>query len=289
MAILPDGRPTLASWPKRIYDWKELPGPFRPALEAWRAQGLPPGNVTYIPRVGQYPGGEERATAWRGEEVLLLTARQGGTDQVLIRPGEVVRTRYTVQLLRCGAEVVLDRPGGAVRTGFFYNKTKEDQLFPVLALLLGQPPDLRPRQTHPETAELAQLREDSFAMYHTAKLCYRFGDTIGAQLWLRGRSYGLQRLRKQRPEWFLALMDRGAVAIHTDFYGSETTYLPWARLARAEAGEADFPAPGPRRRRALVLWDDLGEPLAVPLLPDQEERAAAFAQRLTERLAERKG
>ena len=77
--------------------------------------------------------------------------------------------------------------------------------------------------------------------------------------------------------------DGNKVAV-PDFYGSETTYLPWARLARAEVGEADFSGPGPRHRRALVLWDDLGEPLAVPLLPEQEERAAAFAQSLTARL-----
>ena len=59
MAIREDGRPTLASWPKRLYDWSELPEPFRPALAAWRDQGLPPGNVTYIPRVHQHTGGVE--------------------------------------------------------------------------------------------------------------------------------------------------------------------------------------------------------------------------------------
>ena len=83
MAIREDGRPTLASWPKRLYDWSELPEPFRPALAAWRDQGLPPGNVTYIPRVHQHTGGVEYVTAWRGEEVLLLTGRAEGVEELL--------------------------------------------------------------------------------------------------------------------------------------------------------------------------------------------------------------
>ena len=284
MAIREDGRPTLASWPKRLYDWSELPEPFRPALAAWRDQGLPPGNVTYIPRVHQHTGGVEYVTAWRGEEVLLLTVRAEGVEELLIRPGEVAGVRYTVQLLRCGVEAVLDRPGGPVRAGFFYNKTKEDQLFPVVNLLLGNPPDFRPRQTHPETPALARLREDSFAMHHTAKLCYRFGEPIREQLWLQGRNYGLQRFRKQRPEAFLALLDRGLAAIRTDFYGSETVYLEKGRIRGAAVGEADVPPPGPRRRPALVVETVLGETLAFPLLPGQEEGAAAFARRLEETL-----
>ncbi len=279
MAIREDGRPTLASWPKRLYDWHELPGPFQPALAEWRDQGLPPGNVTYIPRVHQHTSGVEYVTAWRGEEVLLLTARMGKVERRKIRSGAVAGVRYTVQLLRCGVEVTLDQPEGPAQAGFFYNKTKEDQLLPVLNLLLGNTPDFCPRQAHPETLALSRLREDSFAMYHTAKLCYRFGEPIREQLWLQGRSYGLQRFRKQKPEYFLALLDRGAAAIRTDFYGSEVVYLAWRQIRDVGVREAGFPGPGPRRRPALVLKTALGEDLAVPLLSGQEQAAAAFGKR----------
>ena len=54
MAIREDRRPTLASWPRRIYSWNEVPARFRQSLEKWREEGLPPGNVTYIPKVHQY-------------------------------------------------------------------------------------------------------------------------------------------------------------------------------------------------------------------------------------------
>ena len=63
MKLVEDRRPTLASWPKRIYQWAELPQLFRPALEEWRGEGLPPGNVTYIPQVRQGVGEEEHAVS----------------------------------------------------------------------------------------------------------------------------------------------------------------------------------------------------------------------------------
>lgn len=280
MAIREDRRPTLASWPKRIYDWEELPERFRPALEVWRTRGLPPGNVTYIPRVHQYKKGMEYVTAWLGEEVLLLAGGEQGVESTLVRPGDVARMTYTIQLLKCSVEVLLDRGGESVTAGFSYNRTKEDQLFPVLNLLLGSAPDHRPRTSHPAAPALEQLRADSYAMYNNSKLCYRFGENIRDSLWVPGRNYGLQTFRKQKPEYFVGKMDRGVVAIHTDFYARRTVYLTWDRLKAASVKEADFRGPGPRRRPAMVLETTLGTPVAVPLLPGQLETAKTFSARL---------
>lgn len=280
MAIREDRRPTLASWPKRIYDWAELPERFRPYLEDWRAQGLPPGNVTYIPKVHQYKKGMEYVTAWLGEEVLLLAGGGQGVEAIPIHSGQTARVTYTIQLLKCSVEVLLDRGGEAVTAEFSYNRTKEDQLFPVLNLLLGNPPDYQPRLTHPADPALERLRADSYAMYNNSKLCYRFGEPLRDSLWVPGRNYGLQTFRKQKPEYFVGKLDRGVVAIQTDFYARRTVYLTWDRLKGAAVKEAAFPGPGPRRRTALVLETTLGEPVAAPLLPGQEKAAEAFAARL---------
>lgn len=278
MAIREDRRPTLASWPRRIYSWNEVPARFRQSLEKWREEGLPPGNVTYIPKVHQYKRGLEYVTAWLEEEVLLLSGGEEGVTAVLIRPGDTARMTYTIQLLKCGVEVLLG--GQTEPVSFQYNRTKEDQLFPVLNLLLGNKPDRRPRTSHPADPALDRLQSDSYAMYNDAKLCYRFGEPIRESLWLPGRGYGLQAFRKQKPEYFFAKMDRGMVVLLTDFYARRTVYLPWEGLAGAAVEEAAFPGPGPRRRPALVLKTGVGEPVAVPLLPEQLGAAEAFAARL---------
>ena len=92
---------------------------------------------------------------------------------VLNRATGVVPVSYThldvykkqVRLLACSAAVALRQDHVQKQVDFRYNKTKEDVLLPVLNLLLGNPPDFRPRQAHPPTEALERLREDSFAMY----------------------------------------------------------------------------------------------------------------------------
>lgn len=73
MGVREDGRPTLASWPRRIYDWPELPARFGPALDSWRMRGLPPEHVTYIPETcTQHVSGMEYLTAWLGKRYCLV-------------------------------------------------------------------------------------------------------------------------------------------------------------------------------------------------------------------------
>lgn len=269
-----DRRPTLASWPKRIYEWGELPEHFLIALADWQGRGLPPENVTYIPRVNQYASDAEYVTAWFGGEVSLLAAQGSCVEKLsLCTGGEVVD--YTVQLLKCTVDAAL--PTGR-RVSFSYNKTKENQLLPVLNLLLGNPPEYTPRAAHPAGA-LEALKKNSYAMYHVSALCYRFGGDILDSLWLRGRSYGLG-WRRQKPEWFLAKMERGLVIVATDFYGTRVDYLPWERVAFAEVEEASFPYPGPRRRLALTLGGKGNSCFTVPLLMEQREEAESFAKNI---------
>lgn len=270
-----DRRPTLASWPKRIYEWEELPECFLLALADWRSRGLPPENVTYIPKVNQYSSEAEYVTAWQGEEAVLLAGRGDCVKKMPFRiGGETVA--YTVQLLKCTVDAAL---ADASRAVFSYNKTKEEQLLPVLNLLLGNPPEFTPRTTHP-AGTFEALKENSYAMYHTSTLCYRFGGEILDSLWLRGRAYGLG-WRQQKPEWFLAKMGRGAVVIASDSYGTRTDYLPWERFVFAETGESDFPHPGPHRRLALTLGGKDGFRVTVPLLPEQREEADRFVSEIT--------
>ena len=150
----------------------------------------------------------------------------------------------------------------------------------MLNLLLGNPPDYQPRLTHPADPALERLRADSYAMYNNSKLCYRFGEPLRDSLWVPGRNYGLQTFRKQKPEYFVGKLDRGAAVFHTDFYARRTVYLTWDRIREVAVEEAAFQGPGPRRRPALVLKTTCGEPVAVPLLPGQEKAAEAFAARL---------
>ncbi|HJB67400.1 MAG TPA: hypothetical protein H9770_00960 [Candidatus Fournierella excrementigallinarum] len=274
MNILEDRRPTLASWPRRMYDWSEVPVPFQAALAGWNAAGMPPGNITLIPRIHQHSGAPEYAAAWFDGEVCLQRMAGGRLDVWRIRPGDVAQVGYSVQLIKCTVTVRLKEGG---RAGFSYNKTKEDQLYPVLSLLLGQPAGRRPPLRHPDASAFAQLLQESYAMYYTSLLAYRFGGRILDHIFLRGKHQNLLYLLQRRPdpECFCAMTDAGLVCILTDFYGTSALYMP-----------KSFPCslrvkPLPRGKGSGLYLHTLedGEHLYFHLLPGQEGPAGAFARR----------
>lgn len=274
MRIREDRRPTLASWPKRMYEWSEVPTLFQPALTVWHAAGMPPGNITFIPRVHQYSGAPEYATAWFGKEVCLQRLAEGKLDVWRIRPGDVAQIGYTIQLLKCTVTVWLK---DGTQTSFSYNKTKEDQLYPILSLLLGQPADRQPPLQHPDTPALAQLQQESYAMHYTALLAYRFGTQILDHLFLRGKNRNLLYLLQRRPdpECFCAITDAGPVCIINDYYGTSALYVPKAYPCSLQV------KPLPHGKHSGLYLHTLTdeEILYFRLLPGQEALASAFTNR----------
>lgn len=272
MRIPEDRRPTLASWPKRIFEWDELQTPFRPALSGWRAMGMPPGNVTYIPRIHQYSGAPEYATAWFGDQVCIQRLQDGKLDVWNILPGQVTQLYYQIQLLKCTVTVCLS--DGQMIT-FSYNKTKEEQIYPVISLLLGQPGDYVPPVQHPDGPAMEALQKESYAMHHTALLVYRFGHTISHQIFLRGKNRSLLYLLQRRPdpECFGALTEAGPVLILNDYYGTRALYLPNGYPSALQV------KPLPHGTDSGLYLRTLAEEefLYFRLLPGQEGKASAFA------------
>lgn len=272
MSIREDRRPTLASWPKRMYDWSEVPPRFQPALAGWNAAGMQPGNITLIPRVHQYSGAPEYVTAWFGSEVCLQRLADDKLDVWRIRSGDVAQVGYSIQLIKCTVTVWLK---DGTCTEFSYNKTKEDQLYPVLSLLLGQAANRRPPLQHPDIPAFARLRQESYAMYYTALLTYRFGDRILDHLFLQGKNRNFLYLLQRRPdpECFCAMTDAGLVCIITDFYGTSVLYVP-----NSSHGALKVKSHG--KDNSLYLQTPAGgESLYFSLLPGQEELAGTFARR----------
>lgn len=272
--IREDRRPTLASWPKQMYDWSEVPAPFQPALAAWNAAGMSPGNITLIPRVHQYSGAPEYVTAWFGDEVCLQRLVNDKLEVWNIRPGDLIQVGYSIQLLKCSVTLWL-RDGS--RASFSYNKTKEDQIYPVLSLLLGRGAHHRPSLQHPEAPVFRQLREESYAMHYTSLLAYRFGSQILEYLFLRGKNcsfpYFLQR--RPDPECFCAITDAGPVCIINDFYGTSVLYLPRSCPSSLQVR----PLPHGKCSGLYLRTQAEGEKLYFRLLPGQEIPAGAFISR----------
>ncbi len=219
-----DIRPTLASWPKRIYDWHELPKEFHAGISNWRFQGMEPGNVTYIPRVHYGSREAEYATAWWQDEVMIQTSQDDSVDVVVLKSGTVPALVYEHQLLKCKI-IIPKENGGELEFGF--QQVKEDQLRPVINILLGREGERPFPIDHPDHSFDWMLGDT--LMYHPSILCYRFDDVIKDNVWFKSSLRVLPFIarRRPRPEYFFAAMDKGLVIIDRNFYRRRIFYFTW--------------------------------------------------------------
>ncbi|MBE6948539.1 MAG: hypothetical protein E7456_01710 [Ruminococcaceae bacterium] len=267
-----DIRPTLASWPKRIWDWSELPEEFHPSIADWRSQGMEPGNVTYIPRVHQGGSDEEYATAWWKDEVMIQTSKDDEVETVVLKSGTVPSLVYEHQLLKC--KIILPRKdGGTMEFGF--QQVKEEQLRPVINLLLGRPGE-RPFPTdHPDHSFDWLLGKT--LMYHPTILCYRFDDKINDNIWFKSslRILPFIARRRPRPEYFFAVMDKGLVVIDRNFYRKRLFYFNWSDIDSIKIEPNQW-----RGGPGVNVVGKSGIVAQVPLIKDNIEPMSEFLYRV---------
>lgn len=267
-----DIRPTLASWPKRIYEWHELPEEFHPSVARWRFQGMEPGNVTYIPRVHQGGRDEEYATAWWQDEVMIQISKDDDVETVILKSGTVPAMVYEHQLLKC--KIIIPRKnGGELEFGF--QQVKEDQLRPVINLLLGRPGENLFPMDHPDHSFDWMLGDT--LMYHPSILCYRFDDKINDSVWFRSSLMVLPFLarRRPRPEYFFAAMDKGLVIIDRNFYRKRVFYFSWDDIKSIKMEPAQW-----RHGSGVTVVGKSGIVAKVPLIKDNILPMAEFLDRV---------
>ena len=267
-----DIRPTLASWPKRIYEWHELPQEFHASVADWRAQGMEPGNVTYIPRVHQGGRDEEYATAWWKDEVMIQISRDGEVETVVIKSGDIPSMVYEHQLLKC--KIILPRKnGGELEFGF--QQVKEDQLRPIINLLLGQPGEKPFPMDHPDHSFDWMLGKT--LMYHPSILCYRFDDKIKENIWFKSSLMVLPFIarRRPRPEYFFAVMDKGLVVIDRNFYRRRVFYFNWEDIVSIKMEPKQW-----RHGPGVNVVGKSGFVAQVPLIKDNIAPMAEFLDKV---------
>lgn len=286
--IRDDTRPTMASWAKQIFELDELPKPYQEFLSQWLREGMPLGNITYIPSVHQYVKTAPECTlAWYQDKVMLLFYDGfSPMRQVILSPAEVASIEYSIRLLECTVTITVEKNRKIEPVKFVYNKTKEEQIIPILNILLKNPPDYQPNVFLLANEELEPLRQVSYNLFHTSKLCYRFDEKIIRYYWAKGKQYQLFGKQKEDPEDFLAQMSKGLVLIHSDFYGTQTSYLPWNQIQTTTFLEGyNDPTPARFSRKpkcfpAIQVKTKFQKEYIIPVLPEKVTEAKKFVVQL---------
>ena len=267
-----DIRPSLASWPKRIYDWSELPEQFRPALESWKADGMPMGNITYIPKIHLASDEPEFAAAWWGDQAMIQVFQNEVVEPVVISKGSLPAVLYEHQSLKCKLYIPR-KTGDMLEMG--YAQVKEDQLAGVINTILGQPGDRPLPLDHPDDSMNWLL--NTTLMYHPSILCRRFDDNINDCVWFRSTVRILPFLirRRPHPEYFLATMDKGFVVIDRNFYRKRVYYYKWEDLVSIKLLPHQW-----KKFPGVTVKSRSGLDVTVPLIESNYEPVSEYLGRL---------
>ena len=233
---------------------------------------MEPGHVTYIPAV--HLGGKEPefATAWWNDQVMIQRAKNGVVEPVVIAKGSLPALVYEHQSLRI--KIYIPRKTGG-ELEFGYAQVKEDQIYPVISLLLGQPGDRPMPLDHPDNS--MEWLMDTTLMYHPSILCRRFDDNINDCVWFRSSVRVLPFLirRRPHPEYFFADMDRGFVVIDRNFYRKRVYYYKWDDIVSIKMLPQQW-----KKRPGVVVKTKSGMDVTVPLLKANAEPVADYLERL---------
>lgn len=246
LACAVDAASTLDSWPKRIYEWEQLPEEYRQPLKSWREAGMPSENVTYVPPNKLHRG---YAAAWFDKQVALLKKTDtGGIYPIFLRHQDVQAVSYEQKLLICEVTLYLSVRGKAKTERFSYNRMTDSYFLPILNLLMGQEADYELEILSHAPHQPEWLMQKSFAMYNYSKFAYRMDETI--------EYYCYGRVPYQKPlmpilhrgenthdfEYVFAISAHGMSLIYNYYPDDGALYLYWPSIAgfHVERGKKNF-------------------------------------------------
>lgn len=233
-AMLLDVRPTAASWPKKIFEWEELPQHFHRFVQEWVNDGMELEQMTYIPRIHKFKVWlPEHMITWHKDKVMLLCERRGEVKRTILDKDNVIVIEYSLQLLNVVVNVIFKQNGQYQKETFQYTRTMEEQLVPNLNLMLGNEPMNGLNVYKNENLDCKGLEAQSYLMFNYSKLAYRMGNSIQHYFWCRMEKK-IRKIDKDFPEYFVAMTELGLVLIDSQFYGISAVYLPYCSIKSFE-------------------------------------------------------
>lgn len=231
----PDGRPTMAEWPVRIWDCTEIPEGWKTETESWIKAHFDSYEFVYAPKRRTDPRafaylfgyGEDSVVYWRMEE----TVDAEGTVKTTAVKTEVNRTQFRAaaterELLNAAVILEYEENGETKSLRFPYVPSTYYLYDPFLNWILGIAKDFTPALAEKENPRPESLYRESLVMFNYSLAAYRLGNGFDTY-----RYRFEQRRRKWMPwkkileEWLEVSMERGRFELHSMGYLTECRYL----------------------------------------------------------------
>lgn len=222
-ANLPDGRPTTAEWPVKVWSMDEIPQPFKEQVCEWIKKDFSKYMFVYSPRRRTDKTSYSYLYGYGEDKIFYFREEQG--EQRDIGRQQISEVSTSRELLN--AKIILRYQEGKEEKNleFPYVPSVYYLYDPFLNWLLGLDRDFMPSLAEQKNPRPEKLYHESLAMYNYSLAAYRLGDGFEDYHYeseLRRKKW--MPWKKELEEWLSIPMERGEFRLHSRGYLTECTY-----------------------------------------------------------------
>lgn len=227
---LPDGRPTTAEWPVKIWSVEEIPEVFKEQACAWIKEDFSQYLFVYSPKRRTDASSYSYLYGYGKDRIFYLGEAEGQRESGEIVQKEICREQiFEVSTSRelLSAKILLhyQEEGEEKILAFPYVPSVYYLYDPFLNWLLGLKGDFMPYLAERNNPRPEKLYRESLVMYNYSLAAYRLGDGFQDYRYeaeVRRRKW--MPWKKEREEWLKIPMERGEFELHSLGYLTECFY-----------------------------------------------------------------
>lgn len=220
---------TLREWPKKIWEWEEVPEYYGPCIEPLREQGMPLSAMVWVPSKGYERGSYEYLAVRFGGKIFLFSPQKDGSiEQTVFDINSIVYIQDLEYMLNCEYRFYYQENGQIKRAALPYNQAVQYLFLPFLHTALGLEEDFSFTQRMKIHPRPEHLLHDDHALYSYSEAAYRLGEEIQDYDW---GTYEVVTRKlffhtKKECAWMLCRTKGGDCLIEYGANYHETIYLP---------------------------------------------------------------
>lgn len=225
-----DGKPTLSSWPVRIWDKSEIKPEYMPFLDDLFENGLELEHLIFVPAF-LYTH-EYMMAVTEGQVRIISKGKTGELTCETVKAGQLLYIKHVIELLYSRIDFYWFDGQKLHCSSAAFNRTTLDLFLPAIHTLLGLPFNFSCDEAESRENRPDKLFSEDYALYQYSINAYRMGDRLKTYYRRFVKMSLLRRLKRHEPTRILSCpMEKGLFIQVLDVLFTSAFYCPWRSVS----------------------------------------------------------
>lgn len=222
---LPDGRPTMAEWPVKIWTENEFPSFSQKAVSEWIQEDFSNYHFVYSPKRKTDPSSYDYVFGYGNEAIIHLRENVEQVLQTALKKEQIRTITVKKELLHMCLCVQYEEAETLRELLFPYIASVYYLYDPFLNWMLGLDREFNLAEAEKASPRPEKLYKESLAMYNFSLNCYRLGNGFDDYRYRQEtKPMKWMRWKKESREWLEISLERGLFQVYSAGYYKEFCY-----------------------------------------------------------------